>query len=60
MRTISNLVSEGFIWSVGITRPKPGRERQAALFITGTLAGTLLGVVGLFFLVTHFLFWAKR
>ena len=60
MRTISNLVSEGFIWSVGITRPKPGQERRAALFITGTLTGAILSVVALFFLVTHLLFWTKH
>ena len=60
MRTISNLVSEGFIWSVGITRPKPGKERQAALFITATLTGAILAVVALFFVVTHFLFWSGR
>ena len=60
MRSISDLVSEGFIWGVGITRPKPGRERQAAYFITGTLFGTVLGVIALFFLATHFLFWGGR
>ena len=60
MRTISNLVSEGFIWGVGITRPKPGQERQAALFITGTLTGAILGVIGLFLVATHLLFWSGR
>ena len=60
MRTITNLVSEGFIWGVGITRPKPGQERQAARFITLTLAGAILGVVGLFMLATHLLFWTTR
>jgi hypothetical protein len=54
MRTLSGLVSEGFIWAVGITRPKPGSERLAALYITGLLAGTIVGVVTLFlFAVSH-------
>lgn len=60
MRTISNLVSEGFIWGVGITRPKPGKERMAARFITVTLTGAILGVIGLFVLATHLLFWSGR
>lgn len=60
MRSISDLVSEGFIWGVGITRPRPGKERQAAYFITATLFGTVLGVIGLFLLATHYLFWSRR
>jgi hypothetical protein len=48
MRNLSGLVSEGFIWAVGITRPKPENERLAALYITGLLAGTIAGVVALF------------
>ena len=60
MRSISELVSEGFIWGVGITRPRAGKERQAAYFITGTLFGTIVGIVALFRLATHFLFWSQR
>jgi hypothetical protein len=51
MRNLSGLISEGFIWGVGITRPKPGNERQAALYITCLLIGTVVGVALLFFLV---------
>ncbi len=51
MRSLSNLISEGFIWGVGITRPKPGNERRAALYITGLLVGTVAGIVALFLLV---------
>ena len=56
MRSISDLVSEGFIWGVGITRPKPGHERRAALFITGTLIGAILMVLGMFVLIGHLIF----
>lgn len=45
MKSITEIVSEVFIWGVGITRPKPGKEQAAALFITLTLAGTVLAVV---------------
>ena len=47
MRSFTDVVSEGFIWAVGITRPKPGKERTAAVYITLMLAGSILaaGVV---------------
>lgn len=45
MKRITEIVSEVFIWGVGITRPKPGKEQAAALFITLTLVGTMLAVV---------------
>lgn len=51
MRRLTEFVSESFIWSVGITRPKPGQERRAALYITATLAATVLGALGLFVFV---------
>lgn len=51
MKTISNLISEGFIWGVGITRPRPGQERRAAMYITGTLLGTVALVGGMFLLL---------
>ena len=60
MRSISDLVSEGFIWGVGITRPKAGHERQAALFITGTLVGAILMVLGLFVFIGHLIFSSPR
>jgi hypothetical protein len=44
MRNVSDLISEGFIWGVGITRPKPENERRAALYIMGLLIGTVVGV----------------
>lgn len=54
MRKLSELVSEGFIWSVGITRPKPGKERIAAIYITTVLCATILGAVSVFaFLLSH-------
>ena len=51
MRRLTEFVSESFIWGVGITRPEPGQERRAALFITATLAGTIIAVAGAFFLL---------
>jgi hypothetical protein len=48
MRSVTEVVSESFIWGVGITRPRPGQERRAALFITGTLVGTVLAAAGAF------------
>lgn len=53
MKRLTDIVSEGFIWSVGITRPKPGQQRRAAFFITGTLVLTLLMTVALFLFILH-------
>ncbi len=54
MRKLTEYVSEGFIWSIGITRPKPGHERTAALFITATLIACVLVAGGIFlFLLNH-------
>jgi hypothetical protein len=49
MKKLTDLVSEGFIWSVGITRPRPGQERRAAIYITTTLAVSVLAAVAMFF-----------
>lgn len=51
MRSLTNVVSESFIWGVGITRPKPGQERRAAIYITATLAGTVIAAAGVFLLL---------
>lgn len=51
MKRLTDLVSEGFIWSVGITRPRPGKERAAAIYITATLAGSILAAIGMFVLL---------
>ena len=48
MKRLTDLVSEGFIWGVGITRPRPGQERMAALYITATLIASVIGAVGAF------------
>lgn len=48
MKSVSNLISEGFIWGVGITRPRIGQERRAAIYITATLLGTVVTVVSMF------------
>lgn len=51
MRSIPEIVSESFIWGVGITRPRPGQEKRAALFITATLLASIAAVAGAFFFV---------
>lgn len=48
MKRLTDFVSEGFIWGVGITRPRPGQERIAAIYITATLAAAVLVAVGAF------------
>jgi hypothetical protein len=54
MRRVTEAISEGFIWGVGITRPKAGQERRAGLFITAMLIGTVAVILGLFaFVVTR-------
>jgi len=53
MRRLTDLVSESFIWSVGITRPKPGKERAAALYITITLAASILVAAAMFVILLH-------
>lgn len=50
MRSLTEIVSESFIWGVGITRPKPGQERRAAVYITVTLMLVVLTTVGIFLL----------
>jgi hypothetical protein len=55
MRSLADIVSESFIWGVGITRPREGQKRLAAYYICGSLVATILGVVGVFlFLITRF------
>ncbi len=51
MRNLSDLITEGFIWGFGITRPQPKNERRAALYITGMLVGIVAGIAALFLLV---------
>lgn len=48
MKSVTEFVSESFIWGVGITRPRPGQERRAALYITATLTGAVLAAAGAF------------
>ena len=51
MKSLTKLVSESFIWGVGITRPKPGKEGRAALYITATLAASIAAVAAVFLLL---------
>jgi hypothetical protein len=55
MRNVVDMVSESFIWGVGITRPKPGQERRAALYITWTLVGAIVVALGAFVLIASLL-----
>jgi hypothetical protein len=55
MKHLTEYVSESFIWGIGITRPRPGQERRAAIFITATLAASVLAAAGMFvFLLSRF------
>jgi hypothetical protein len=54
MRSVTSLLSEAFIWGVGITRPKPGKETLAGYYITAMLAGTVLLVLAVFLLLRIF------
>lgn len=54
MEKLMNFVSEGFIWGVGITRPRAGAERRAAAYITALLIGTVAFAVFAFFLLKSF------
>jgi hypothetical protein len=53
MRRLTDLISEGFIWGVGITRPKPGQARVAALYITVTLIASILAAFAMFVFLLH-------
>lgn len=53
MRRLTDLIGEGFIWGVGITRPKPGQERVAAIYITATLIASVLAAMGMFVFLLH-------
>lgn len=51
MGRLTEWVSEGFIWGVGITRPRPGKEKRAAMFITITLIASVAVAIGTFFVL---------
>lgn len=53
MSKFSDVVTEGFIQSVGITRPRPGKERTAARYITGLIALTIVGAMAFFLVALH-------
>ncbi len=53
MRRLTELISEGFIWGVGITPPKEGEQRVAALYITATLIGSILAAIAMFVFLLH-------
>ncbi|RXH58239.1 hypothetical protein GRAN_1549 [Granulicella sibirica] len=51
MRSLTDFVSESFIWGVGITRPKERQRRFAAYYISACLAFAILSVVGFFLIL---------
>jgi hypothetical protein len=56
MTDVSKQLSEGFILTVGITPPKPGRELTAGRYITGMLALTVAGAAAMFaFILSRFI-----
>ncbi len=55
MRKVTDMVSEGCIWGVGITRPRPGKERRAAIYITSILVLTIFFAVSMFLILKSYL-----
>ncbi len=51
MSGVSKRIGEGFILTVGITPPRPERERFATLFITVMLGAVIVGLGALFLTV---------
>ena len=51
LQGLIDFISESFIWGVGITRPRPGKERGAAIFITVLLVGSVVFAAAAFFLL---------
>jgi hypothetical protein len=60
MRKVTDMVSEGFIWGVGITRPRLGQEHRAAQYITAILGLAVFGAMGMFFILKDHLMTAAR
>ncbi|SEG20431.1 hypothetical protein SAMN05421819_2183 [Bryocella elongata] len=50
---IPQIITKGFIWGAGITRPRQGQERVAVYYITGIVAGTLVVLTTMFFVLQH-------
>ena len=48
MSNVSRQLSEGFILTVGITPPKPGRERIANRYIASMIALSIAGAAAMF------------
>ncbi len=48
MESVTKQLSEGFILTVGITPPKPGRERSASLYITTMLVLIVVAAAAMF------------
>jgi len=50
---ITDVISQIFIWGIGITKPRPGQERRAGVYITSLLFGSL-ALIALFFVFVMF------
>jgi hypothetical protein len=56
MSDVTKQLSEGFILTVGITPPRPGKEITASRYITGMIALALTGAAAMFtFSLTRFI-----
>jgi hypothetical protein len=56
MANVSRQLSEGFILTVGITPPRPGKERSAGRYITSMLVLIVAAAAGMFgFILTRLL-----
>ena len=53
MKRLTDLITEGFVWGVGITEPKPNQWRRAGIYITTLLLAALLAIGVVFLFVVH-------
>ena len=53
MKRVTDFVTDLFVWGVGITKPKPGQQRQAGIYITALLLLCLLAIAAVFFLLSR-------
>ncbi len=53
VKRLTDLITDGFVWGVGITQPKPTQQRRAGIYITAILIAALFGVAAFFFFAAH-------
>jgi hypothetical protein len=53
VKRLTDLITDGFVWRVGITLPKPAQQRRAGIYITAISIAALFAVAALFFFAAH-------